>query len=68
MANIYEGRTTTEAIEKGLKDLNVSKRQVEIKVLESEDKRSFFNILTPRVVKVELILKEENEEKGKKKI
>lgn len=65
MANIYEGRTTTEAIEKGLKDLNVSKRQVEIKVLESEDKRSFFNILTPRVVKVELILKEENEDENK---
>lgn len=65
MANIYEGRTTTEAIEKGLKDLNVSKRQVEIKILESEDKRSFFNILTPRVVKVELILKEENEDENK---
>ena len=25
MANIYEGRTTNEAIEKGLKDLNVIK-------------------------------------------
>ena len=43
----------------------MSKRQVEIKVLESEDKRSFFNILTPRVVKVELILKEENEDENK---
>jgi len=60
MPNIFEGRTTNEAIEKGLKELNVSKKQVEIKVLESEDKRSFFNILTPRVVKVELIVKEEN--------
>ena len=58
MANIYEGRTTNEAIEKGLKDLNVSKKQVDIKVLEEEDKRSFFSILTPRVVKVELTLKE----------
>ena len=45
MPNIFEGRTTNEAIEKGLKELNVSKKQVEIKVLESEDKRSFFNII-----------------------
>ena len=59
MANIYEGRTTNEAIEKGLKDLNVSKKDVEIKVLENEEKRSFFSILTPRVVKVELIIKNE---------
>lgn len=58
MANIYEGKTTNEAIEKGLKDLKVSKRDVDIKVLESEDKRSFFSILTPRVVKVEITLKE----------
>lgn len=65
MANIYEGRTTNEAIEKGLKDLNVSRRQVEIKILETEDKRSFFNILTPRVVKVELVLKEESDKEMK---
>lgn len=58
MANIYEGKTTNEAIEKGLKDLKVSKRDVDIKVLESEDKRSFFSILTPRVVRVEITLKE----------
>ena len=55
---ISEGKTTTEAIEAGLKQLNVSKDKVEIKVLENEDKRSFFSILTPRVVKVELKLKE----------
>ncbi len=58
MANIYEGKTTNEAIEKGLKDLGVSKKDVEIKVLDSDDKRSFFSILTPRVVKVEISLKE----------
>ena len=46
---ISEGKTTNEAIEKGLKQLNVSKNKVEIKVLESEDKRSFFSILAPRV-------------------
>lgn len=55
---IFEGNTTNEAIEKGLKELNVSKNQVEIKVLE-ENKRSFFSILAPRIVKVEMTLKEE---------
>lgn len=67
MSNIFEGRTTNEAIEKGLKELNVSRKQVDVKVLESEDKRSFFNILTPRVVKVELIVKEGAEKIVKKK-
>lgn len=66
MANIYEGKTTTEAIEKGLKDLNVSRKQVDVKILESEDKRSFFNILTPRVVKVEILVKEDIKKIGKK--
>ena len=61
---ISEGKTTNEAIENGLKQLHVTKNQVDIKVLESEDKRSFFSILAPRVVKVELTLKEnKNEEK-----
>ena len=60
---ISEGRTTNEAIEKGLKELNVSRKMVDIKVLESEDKRSFFSILAPRVVKVEMTLKESVEEK-----
>ena len=57
---ISEGKTTNEAIENGLKKLNVSKNMVDIKVLESEEKRSFFSILTPRVVKVELTLKEKS--------
>jgi len=61
---IAEGKTTNEAIENGLKILKVSKNKVNIKVLENEDKRSFFSILAPRVVKVELTLKEqENKEK-----
>ena len=55
---ISEGKTTNEAIENGLKQLHVTKNQVEVKVLESEDKRSFFSILAPRIVKVELTLKE----------
>ena len=55
---IFEGKTTNEAIENGLKELKVSKSKVEIKVLEQEDKRSFFSILTPRVVKVEMKIKE----------
>ncbi len=60
---ISEGKTTNEAIENGLKKLNVSKDCVEIKVLENEDKRSFFSILTPRVVKVEMTLKEKESKK-----
>lgn len=59
---ISEGKTTNEAIENGLKKLNVSKNMVDIKVLENEDKRSFFSILAPRVVKVQLTLKEEKQE------
>ena len=55
---VFEGKTTNEAIEKGLNELKVSKSMVEIKVLEQEDKRSFFSILTPRVVKVEITIKE----------
>ena len=62
---IVEGKTTNEAIENGLKKLNVSKNQVDIKVLENEDKRSFFSILAPRVVKVQLTLKDNNDNSGK---
>ena len=58
---VAEGRTTNEAIENGLKELNVSKDRVNVKVLESDDKRSFFSILEPRVVKVELTVKEGKE-------
>ena len=39
---IAEGKTTTEAISNGLKELKVSKDRVEIKVLEEHEKRSFF--------------------------
>lgn len=61
---VVEGKTTNEAIEKGLKELGVSKDRVEIKVLE-DAKRSFFSILTPRVVKIEMTLKDfENKEKN----
>ena len=63
---ISEGKTTNEAIENGLKILKVSKNMVDVKVLENEEKRSFFSILTPRVVKVELTLKEEVENKEEK--
>ena len=55
---VFEGKTSTEAIEKGLKELNVSKNKVDIKILEEEEKRSFFSILTPRIVKVEMKLKD----------
>ena len=61
---VFEGKTTNEAIENGLKELKVSKNKVDIKVLETEEKRSFFNILTPRVVKVEMTLKENIKEEA----
>lgn len=65
---IAEGKTSTEAIENGLRELGVSKDKVEIKVLESEDKRSFFSILAPRLVKVEMTLKEGVEANRKESI
>lgn len=61
---ISEGKTTNEAIENGLKELKTSKNNVEIKVLEQE-KRSFFDILAPRVVKVELTMKDDIVEQPK---
>ena len=60
--HIYEGKTSTEAIEKGLKDLNLKREEVEINIIKDE-KRSFFSILDPRVVKVEIIKKEKTEKK-----
>lgn len=63
---ISQGKTTQEAIEKGLKELKVSKSEVDIKILE-EEKRSFYSILAPRVVKVELTVKEDKTEKTKTK-
>lgn len=63
---ISEGKTTTEAIENGLKQLKVSKKDVNIKVIE-EEKRSFFSILAPKVVKVELTVKEECVRKSQKR-
>ena len=61
---ISEGKTSTEAIEKGLNKLKLSKNQVEVKILE-EKKKSFFNILAPHTVKVELTAKGENEQEKK---
>ncbi len=64
---ISEGKTTNEAIEKGLKELKLPRDMVEVKVLENEDKRSFFSILAPRIVKVEMTVKENKTEKKVKK-
>ena len=57
-SKIYEGKTRQEAIEKGLKELKVSKNQVEIKDVVEEGKRSFYSILEPRVVKIEMTVKD----------
>lgn len=64
---ISEGKTTTEAIEKGLKQLNAKKNDVEINIIKDENKKSFFSILAPRTVKVEIKLKEELKEKNSEK-
>ncbi len=56
---VVEGKTSTEAIEKGLKELGLTKDCVDIKILEEEDKKTFFSILAPRVVKVELTVRED---------
>ena len=55
---IAEGRTTNEAIENGLKELNAKKEDVIINIIGNEEKRSFFSILEPTKIKVELTLKE----------
>ena len=55
---IVEGKTTQEAIEKGLKELNATKNMVEYRTIEEEKKRSFYSILAPRVVKIEMTLKD----------
>lgn len=60
---IGEGKTTTEAINNGLKILGCKQEDVEIKVLENEDKKVFFSILDSRVVKVQLTLKEKDDKK-----
>ena len=64
--HIFEGKTSTEAIEKGLKELNLRKEDVEINIIKDE-KRSFFSILDPRVVKVEIIKKEKKVENRENK-
>ena len=65
--HIFEGKTSTEAIEKGLKELKLRKEDVEINILKDE-KRSFFSILDPRVVKVEIIKKAKVEIKETKEV
>lgn len=64
---IYEGKTTSEAVEKGLHKLGLKKSEVEIIPLKNEEKRSFFSILEPRVVKVELKIKEKSKKEEKTK-
>ena len=54
---ISEGRTTSEKIEKGLKEIGLPKELCEIKVID-ENKKSFFDILAPKIVKVEIKEKE----------
>ena len=48
---ISEGKTTQEAIEKGLKEIKLPRELCEIKILV-ENKKSFFDILAPKIVRV----------------
>ena len=54
-----------DAIEKGLKELKATKDMVEIKIIKKKKKRSFYSILAPRVVKVEMTLKDRPEKEEK---
>ena len=63
-SKIFQGKTRQEAIDKGLKELKVSKNMVTITDIE-EGKRSFYSILSPRVVKVEITVKEDAEKSEK---
>lgn len=67
--HVFEGKTTTEAVENGLKELGLKKSDVEIIPVKNEEKRSFFSILEPRVVKIELKIKEKiSKDKEEKKL
>ena len=61
---VAEGKTSNEAIQNGLKELGCKLEDVDVKVLENEEKKVFFSILDPRVVKVQLTLKEKNTKKS----
>lgn len=61
---VAEGKTSNEAIQKGLKELGCKLEDVDVKVLENEEKKVFFSILDPRIVKVQLTLKENNSKKN----
>lgn len=58
---IFEGKTSTEAIEKGLQELKLRREDVQINILKDEQKRSFFSILEHRNIKVEITLKDKKE-------
>lgn len=63
---ISEGKTTSEAIQKGLNELKLTKKDVDIKILGENNKKSFFDILAPRIVKVELTIRDEIEKSVQK--
>lgn len=64
---VSEGKTSNEAIQNGLKILGCKLEDVDVKILENTEKKVFFSILDPRVVKVELTLKENVSNKDKEK-
>ena len=64
---VSEGKTSNEAIQNGLKILGCKLEDVDVKILKNTEKKVFFSILDPRVVKVELTLKENVSNKDKEK-
>ena len=57
------GKTLDEAIENGLKELKCKRDDVEVKIIQDEKKKAFFSILDNQEVKVEITLKDNNNEK-----
>lgn len=61
MKKIYEGRTKEDAIREACKDLNVEKENLIIEVLDDETpKKTMFNILDRKRVKIEVQIKKNN--------
>ena len=50
------GNTLDEALEKGLKELNCGRDDIEFKIIQDEKKKAFFSILDNSEVKVEITL------------
>ena len=64
MDNEYSGRSVEEAIEKGLKELNTTRENVEIKIL-NEGKSGLFGLMGSQPALVKIIPKDSKESEKK---